>query len=377
MNNKEIIKKYHLPYGKFARQILLLTLIAVLLTACMQPTATPVPGATEPSYPPPTEVETALPSYPSPTDGGTTMPDDSGPAIAAATNALANQLGIGSDSVQFVFAQSVQWPDSCLGVTQKGVMCAMHVVDGYLIQLSANDQTYEIHTNMDGTQFVRVPGLVPTPAGISYTIGEGNQCELFLLKPNQDVLNGSCDKPMETSPFIETFRSSELDHFISMYRPFLAPTTTGFMNFIGTGDREASPSQQRSIAAWADMVATEITAGRSSASNGLVIGWHREGGLAGFCDDLIIYASGATTATSCKSGEAQEMGQYWLDSEQLDQLYEWVDNFARFEYNPTTNATADAMTIELVFDGQGKNSASENAQETIASFAQSIYTLVK
>lgn len=377
MNDNKLINKNLHPFGKSIQIFLTLTLMATLLTACMQTTGTSIPAATEPSYPPPVEMGTDVPSYPPPAEGGTRMPDDSGPAIVAATGALAKQLGISADSVQLIFAQSIQWPDSCLGVTPSGVMCAMHVVDGYRIQLSADNMTYEMHTNLDGSQIVRVPGIIPTPVGLSFTIGSGAQCQTFLIKENQDVLHGSCDKPMDTTPFIEAFRNSELEYYITNYNSFALNTPNGFVNFIAKGDIDPTPSQQRSIAAWADMVANEITAGRSSASNGLVIGWHREGGLAGFCDDVIIYASGSATATTCKSGRAEEVGQIWLSGEQLDQLYEWVDNFARFEYNPKTNATADAMTIELIFEGQSKNSASQEDQEAIASFAQSIYTQAK
>ena len=71
------------------------------------------------------------------------------------------------------------------------------------------------------------------------------------------------------------------------------------------------------------------------------------------------------------------MGKIWLNSKQIDQLYQWFDNFARYEYIPSTNTTADAMTIELVFEGQGKNSASEDDQAAIASFAQDIYSLAE
>ncbi len=355
MNNNKLKFIGLLSFGKLIQVLLATTLIAVLSTACMQPTGTPVPGTPVPSTP-------AI---------------DSDAAVKAAKNSLADQLRINVDSVQLLFAQSIQWPDSCLGVTQSGIMCAMHVVDGYLIQLSANDQTYELHTNLDGSQIVRVPGLIPTPAGISFTVGTGEQCQIFLIEENQNVLHGSCDKSLETTPFIEAYRASELDHYIASYHSFTLNTPNGFVNFIGKGDTEASSSQQRSMAAWADMVANEITAGRSSAGTGLVIGWHREGGLAGFCDDVTIYASGVAAATTCKSGKAEEVGKIWLNREQIDQLYQWFDNFARFEYNPATNATADAMTIELVFEGQGKNSASEDDQAAIASFAQDIYSLAK
>jgi hypothetical protein len=355
MNDDKLINIGLHPSVKIIKAFLAMALMVVLSTACIQSTGTPVRGIIIPSTP----------------------PIDSDAAVKEAKNTLANQLGTSVDSVQLLFAQSIQWSDSCLGVTQTGVMCAMHMVDGYKIQLSSNNHTYEMHTNLDGSQIVRVPGLVPIPAGISYTIGTGEQCKTFLIKENQNVLHGSCDKPMEAIPFIETYRASELAHFIANYHSFMMNTHNGFVNFIGKGDTEASSNQQRSMAAWADLVANEITAGRSSAGNGVVIGWHREGGLAGFCDDVTIYVSGAAAATTCKSGNAEEVGKIWLNGEQLDQLYQWIDNFARFEYNPATNATADAMTIYLIVEGQGKNPASEDDQEVIASFAQEIYSLAK
>ena len=159
MNNNKLKIIGLLSSGKLFQVLLATTLIAVLSTACMQSTGTPVPGTPVPSTP--------------------TI--DSDAAVKAAKNSLADQLRINVNSVQLLFDQSIQWPDSCLGVTQSGIMCAMHVVDGYLIQLSANDQTYELHTNLDGSQIVRVPGLIPTPAGISYTVGTGEQCQILLM----------------------------------------------------------------------------------------------------------------------------------------------------------------------------------------------------
>ena len=45
-------------------------------------------------------------------------------------------------------------------------MCAMHVVDGYRITLSANDQAYEVRSNLDGSQTVVVPGEVSSSAPV-------------------------------------------------------------------------------------------------------------------------------------------------------------------------------------------------------------------
>ncbi len=74
--------------------------------------------------------------------------------VARAKSFLADKLGINKETIQLVDAQTVQWPDSCLGVQTPGIMCAMHVVDGLKITLSAKGQTYEVHTNLDGSQIV-------------------------------------------------------------------------------------------------------------------------------------------------------------------------------------------------------------------------------
>jgi hypothetical protein len=83
--------------------------------------------------------------------------DQTSSAISAAKSALAKQLNIGTNLIQLVSIKQVQWPDGCLGIQQPGIMCAMHVVDGYRIMLSANDQTHEVRSNLDGSQIVVVP----------------------------------------------------------------------------------------------------------------------------------------------------------------------------------------------------------------------------
>ena len=232
-------------------------------------------------------------------------------------------------------------------------MCAMHVVDGYRITLSANGQTYEVHSNLDGSQIVLVPGPVPTSAGISFTVGTSNQCQTFLFNKDQDVMYGPCNGTLEKTPFVETARAHELNHFLTTYQSFTMDMPSESMNFVGTGDTHASDIEQRSIVAWAQLVADETQAGRSSAASGLVIGWHREGGLAGFCDDLAVYATGAVNASSCRNGQAENLGQTWLDTDQLTELYQWMDDLGRFEYAPQSTATADSLTINLVFAGNG------------------------
>ncbi len=128
------------PSKKSVLPVTAMLFIAILLTSCvpslMQTNPTPQP---------------VLQPTPRITN------DQTSAVIAAAKSALAEQLHLSVDAIQSMDIQQVQWPDGCLGVQEPGIMCAMHVVDGYRITLSANDQTYEVRSNLDGSQTVVVP----------------------------------------------------------------------------------------------------------------------------------------------------------------------------------------------------------------------------
>jgi hypothetical protein len=117
---------------------LVISLMAILLAAC----ATPATQATPTPRPLPTA---------SGQGGMETLP------VVRAKSFLADKLSINEAAIKFVEAQKVQWPDTCLGVQQPGIMCAFHVVDGFKITLSAKGQSYEVHTNLDGSQNVLAP----------------------------------------------------------------------------------------------------------------------------------------------------------------------------------------------------------------------------
>ncbi|HUI87580.1 MAG TPA: hypothetical protein VLX61_02520 [Anaerolineales bacterium] len=73
-------------------------------------------------------------------------------AQAAAKRYLASALGINIDQITVLGDAEVEWPDSCLGVAQEGIMCAMIVMPGHLVRLQANNLPYEFNTNEDGSE---------------------------------------------------------------------------------------------------------------------------------------------------------------------------------------------------------------------------------
>lgn len=105
----------------------------------------------------------------------------------------------------------------------------------------------------------------------------------------------------------------------------------------------------------------------------IVLTWHREGGIAGFCNDLIVYRSGAFEATTCGGGQPEPVGSGQLSSEQMEIMETWVEMLQRFEYDHRDPAQADAMTIRLVFNGDGSQNASPEQMQALELFAQQIY----
>ena len=67
------------------------------------------------------------------------------------------------------------------------------------------------------------------------------------------------------------------------------------------------------------------TPGEVNAGGGPVLVWHREGGIAGFCDDLTVNADGSYTAERC-TGEAMTST---LTADEQALLNDWIARLRR------------------------------------------------
>lgn len=168
-------------------------------------------------------------------------------------------------------------------------------------------------------------------------------------------------------------RGVELAQFAAAYAPFEADTPAGYVLLQGKGTEQAPPAAQRMVAEWARLAYEEAAAGRSGASWGLAFAWHREGGIAGFCDVLTVYVTGQVYAGTCRGSEPQTLATAFLSPEQMTQVYAWVDGLQNFEVDTTDAAAADAMTVRMVFSGAGEQAASEADQQAILDFAAQLY----
>ena len=94
------------------------------------------------------------------------------------------------------------------------------------------------------------------------------------------------------------------------------------------------------------------------------ITWRREGGIAGFCDVVTVNLSGPATVASCASDPPEVRDEVELSAEQTGRLQALVDRLASFDREQSDPATADAMTITIVFVGRGAARPS-NADVTV------------
>jgi hypothetical protein len=114
----------------------------------------------------------------------------------------------------------------------------------------------------------------------------------------------------------------------------------------------------------------------SLAMPALALNWHREGGVAGFCEDLVIDQTGEAQTMSCKEGASQNTGQMRLNNGQIQQLESWLSRLEPFQIDQTDNATSDALIIQMSFGGMGTQPATETDQHEIEAFAATIYPQV-
>ncbi len=71
-------------------------------------------------------------------------------ATKAALADLSGRLGVEIEAIAVVSAAFVEWPDSCLGITGEGIVCAQVITPGFRIILEHAGVQYEYHTDTVG-----------------------------------------------------------------------------------------------------------------------------------------------------------------------------------------------------------------------------------
>lgn len=316
---------------------LVILLIALMLSACA-PQATTV-----------RDMPTAAPAKQTPTS-------DQGVVPAAATLArqtLAAALGVSEADIKITDVKPTQWRNGCLELEQAGEACTQAIVPGYQVMLEINGQAYEYRTNMNGS--VVRPAVATT---INPAVKAAQQALIVSLGKAESEAKVVAVEPV-------TWRNGclEIEQAGAACTEALVP---GFRVTIEVGGQlyEVRTNQDGTLALPAPPTET-------------VFVWHREGGIAGFCDDLSITAAGAITGSSCKSNQGQGALRASLDAAQQTQLLAWLSQFGPIDYQMKDPAQADAMLQTLTFKGRGQAKATDADINTLLAWANEVYLSLK
>lgn len=180
---------------------------------------------------------------------------------------------------------------------------------------------------------------------------------------------GKCGGVLTDVPAHITNHSERLSELSGLYTSFSTKTPAGNLTFKGSGDLVPTDAEKRAIAEWSRLMFQVAQAGRTGASWGMAFAWHREAGIPGFCDDVVVYLTGWVTASDCKGYDVQG----YLTASQLDQLYAWVDGLTTIDYTQTYPASTNGLKMTLVLPGNGQKQADDETIRDIFEFAATLY----
>jgi hypothetical protein len=222
-----------------------------------------------------------------------------------------------------------------------------------------------------------VPSATAAPTEPGLLLEWQNDACNALQSDGRKLSYGRCDGQLTDAPATD-LDLLRLGQWRMLYAPFQAslPGPAGMqITLNGQGTLQASTSEQRAIAEWASLRYDELESGRSGAAWSLALDWNRQGGIAGFCDEVTVLLTGDYDVSNCKTppptaaATLEPTLPLHLSPTQLDQLYGWYDTLETFDYEHTDPATADALTIKFTFQGNGTQPASEQDIQAINDFA--------
>jgi hypothetical protein len=179
----------------------------------------------------------------------------SGPAQDPVRKHLASMLGMDASQITVVSDTEVEWPDSCLGVAQEGMMCAMIVTPGHLIILQANNINYEYHTNDDGSQ------IQPATFALTWkrSGGVAGFCDSLTVYLSGEVSGNNCKADARTGSLLPAEMKQLENWAVQFGRTDLdASDPVGVsdrmmrqLSLFGNGSAQPSGADQQALFTWA------------------------------------------------------------------------------------------------------------------------------
>jgi hypothetical protein len=108
----------------------------------------------------------------------------------------------------------------------------------------------------------------------------------------------------------------------------------------------------------------------AEAHRQVILAWHREGGTAGFCGDVVVYESGYVEITSCQ--EVVPLGRRQLSDDAVDRLHVWTEAYQSFEFEQTKGTTDNHVLTRITFMGSGSRKVSEIEVQMIQTLLETL-----
>lgn len=299
--------------------------------------------------------------------------------VQAVATALAAMIGVPVDSLKLQKFEQQEWSDSCLGLGRPDEMCAQVITPGYAIEFLADGKVYTIHTNLTGTAARLQDGsdlLIPQAGsltGVVFTFQTGGRLCREIQASLTSIQTGPCGGPFESASWPAPQRTQELEVMLQAYSGFQFDSPAGSVTLEGQGGRMPSEAEQQALILWGNNLNKEIAAGKPDTNAGQVVRYHRSGGIAGLCEDVIVYETGFAWNLSCKTDSPQITGVVRLNASQFETMSSWQHDLESFEMEQEDDAAADGMTTRLVFTGEGDTQAARSDMEDMITMATVLF----
>lgn len=156
---------------------------------------------------------------------------------------------------------------------------------------------------------------------------------------------------------------------LAVATPIVVATVTGTATApVPSGTSTVPPSATLTLAPSATAQPTTIVAD-IPVLQGMVLYLHISGGIAGFCDDLALFATGQVLYGPCGN-----IATTTLDETRLSQLSAWEKAYTPFQFAFEDNPGGpDSMKTTVIFAGKGTATATEDEMREVMDWARQTY----
>jgi hypothetical protein len=108
----------------------------------------------------------------------------------------------------------------------------------------------------------------------------------------------------------------------------------------------------------------------------LALTWTREGGIAGFCDQLVVFISGEVYGTNCRSQPKETSGNFsdLLSAAEQKRFTTWYLKYGEAIVDQSDPAgVSDRMSITLSFFGSGNGKPTKADQQALLDWASRLF----